>query len=355
MLALAAVCSCAVAIAQAASRVVIVRTVGDDAIVARVRSELSASAFELVELEAGSASARAALAQVAGAHDAGAAVRVRVAAQATARSVELWSALSDDPAGSLDVITVPDGETHAAEVLALRVVETLRARTLGLELARPAPAAPAAPAREPAERARDAPEEPARVAEQPADVAAIEPAERAASPRRALWLELAPSLVLSSGGLGSQLGALLALRLDASQLLSISVFGAAPLWRAELTAEEGQANVSTWLLGAALDAQVRWQAWALSAGAGIASVLTHMSGAAEPPFEGDDELVTSAAPLLRAALHVQLMPWLRVSARGMLGFAVPRVSTRFDEREIARWGQPFALLGVGVELALAQP
>lgn len=339
----------------------IVRSAGDDAIIARVRSELSASAFELVELEASSSNARAALAQVAAAHDAGAALRVRAASsrptEAARLSVELWSASNDDAAGALDVITVPDGETHAAEVLAVRVVETLRARSLGLVLAQPALLV--APKPEPEAQETEGPEDVARDAEQAAEEElepeALEPAERAAAPVRALWLELAPSLLLSSGGLGSQIGALLALRLDASQLLSISVFGAAPLWRAELVAAEGQANVSTWLLGAAIDAQLRWQAWALCAGAGIASVLTAMSGSAEPPFEGNDELLTSAAPLLRAALQLELAPWLRISARGMLGLAVPRVSTRFEEREVARWGQPFALLSIGVELALAQP
>jgi hypothetical protein len=152
-----------------------------------------------------------------------------------------------------------------------------------------------------------------------------------------------------------ELGALLALRVDATSLLSIGVFGVAPLWRAELTADEGRANVATWLLGAALDAQLRWHAWSISAGAGIASVLTHMSGSAAPPFEGDDELVTSAAPLLRLALHVELAAWLRIGVRGMLGFSVPEVATRFEERVVARWGQPCAILGVGAELALAQP
>jgi hypothetical protein len=338
---------------------------GDDAIVARVRGELSATAFELVELEVGAVDARAALAHVAAAHDAGAALRVRVAssrpAEATRLSVELWSASSDAAAGALDTITVPDGETHAAEVLAVRVVETLRARSLGLVLAQPSAAV--APKPEPGpdaqgtEALKGAQRDAERSADEELEAEVIVPAEPMSSraPARALWLELAPSFVLSSGGLGPQLSALLALRLDASRLLSISVFGAAPLWRAELAAQEGQANVSTWLLGAAIDAQLRWRASALSAGAGIASVLTHMRGSASPPFEGDAELVTSAAPVLRAALHVQLTAWLRVGARGMLGAALPRVSVRFEEREVARWGQPFALVGICVELALAQP
>jgi hypothetical protein len=254
------------------------------------------------------------------------------------------------------MVSVPDGETHRDEILALRVVETLRARSLGLVATEPAPAA-----REPEEQPAPAPQrervDDEALAPVPPDVAAA-PAE---DPERArelrLWLQLGPSLASSPGGLGPELGALLGLRLDASQLLSISGFAVAPLWRADVVAEEGRASISTWLLGAAIDARLHAASWTLSGGVGIASVLTQMSGSAAPLHDAEDELETGAAPLLRAAAQLDLGA-VRAGLRGMLGFAVPVVSVRFEdgavEREVARWGRPFALLSLAVELPLAR-
>lgn len=347
-------CSYTAASAQAAGSVVLVRTPGDDALVARIHSELSASGFDVLEVSAAAPNARGELAQLAAEHGAYAALRVAPPRRRASPAIELWSASADAAtAGALDMIAVSEGELQSAEVLALRVVETLRARSLGFVAGRPPP--PAAVPKPEAEVEPEAEVGPEADAEAEVDLDASDQEAPATERPRSLWLELAPSLVLGPGGLPPEVGALLALRLDASSLLSISLFGVAPVWRAELTAEEGRANVATWLLGAALDAQLRWHALSISAGAGIAAALTNMSGSAAPPFEGDDELVTSAAPMLRVALHVELATWLRIGARGMLGFSVPEVSTRFEERVVARWGRPCVLLGVGAELALAQP
>lgn len=322
---------------SASGTLVIVRTARDASIVTRVRTELAGSAFEIVEIDAGPGTARAALAQLGDEQGASAVMRVR----SDPASVELWSrSAGSDEEGTIDLITVPDGETHEDEVLALRAVETLRARSLTLA---PAPSARAAPKPEPKPAASIAP--PAAETDVPEN---DEPP--AIAPQ--LWLELAPAIVLSSSELGPQLGGLLSARAQLSSLLSIAGFAFVPLWREDLEAAEGSAHVATWLLGAAIDAHLRMRAWELSGGAGIASVLTQMSGSASAPFEGDDVLKTSAAPFLRGTLALELGASVRACLRALIGFTAPEVVVRFEDRDIASWGRPFALLSLGVELPL---
>jgi hypothetical protein len=38
--------------------------------------------------------------------------------------------------------------------------------------------------------------------------------------------------------------------------------------------------------------------------------------------------------------------------RALIGFALPEVAVRFEDREITSWGRPFALLSLGVELPI---
>jgi hypothetical protein len=337
-----------------AGTLVIVRTARDAAIVMRVRTELATSAFEIVEIEAEPSTARAALSQLAAEHGASAVMRVR----SEPTSIELWSRSAQSAEhGTIDLITVPDGETHGDEVLALRAVETLRARALAL--LPPPSARPAEPEPEP-----DPEPEPSAPAAQPApqtEEDALEPAqaftpeapEAAAPVTPQLWLELAPAVVLSPGGLGPQLGGLVSARAQLSAQVSIAGLAVVPLWRAELEADEGRARVATWLLGAAIDAHARLRAWELSGGAGIASALTPMSGSAAAPFEGVDQLETSAAPFLRGSLQLELGGSLRACLRALIGFALPEVAVSFEERDVASWGRPFALLSLGVELPLA--
>ena len=326
--------------AQSASTtgtLVIVRTARDASIVTRVRTELAGSAFEIVEIDAGPGTARAALEQIAAEYGASAVMRVR----SEPASVEVWSrSVASDAQGTIDLVTVPDGETHEDEVLALRAVETLRARSLTLA---PAPSA----------RAAQKPEPVASTAQPAAETDVPEPDEPAPITPQ-LWLELAPAIVLSPSELGPQLGGLLGARAQLSSLVSMAGFAFVPLWREDLEAVEGSAHVATWLLGAAIDAQLRTRPWQLSGGAGIASVLTQMSGSASAPFEGDDVLKTSAAPFLHGSLQLELGASVRACLRALIGFAAPAVVVRFEDRDIASWGRPFALLSLGVELPLTR-
>jgi hypothetical protein len=274
--------------------------------------------------------------------------------------VELWTARPiGDPEGTLDVIREPGASRHEQEVLVLRVVETLRA--LGLEPAAPAAEEPAA-AEPPSPAAAPTPTsapQAARAPAAPAEEPEQEPAREAQRPWPArapqLWIELLPSLAVSPGGLGPQLQAQLGVRYQPIALLSISGFALAPLWRSELERAEGSASASTWLLGLAADAHYSLRPIELSAGLGIASAITVMSGQSRV-LDGTDETELTAAPLARAALHVELGASLRLCVRALIGASLPEISMRFVEREVASWGRPFAVIGVGLELpVIAHP
>jgi hypothetical protein len=115
---------------------------------------------------------------------------------------------------------------------------------------------------------------------------------------------------------------------------------------------EGRAHVKTLMLGGAADYLLGGRAWQLSAGLGVASLLALMSGTTEPPFEGKEQIVPAVGPFARAALHLDLTAGLRLCARALLGTSFPEIRVRFAERDAARWGQPFVVATLGIELPL---
>ena len=339
------------------THVVIVRAQGDEALIGRIRAELEGGAFDVTELDARNVTTTVDLAAVGSDSGADAALRV----QQRPTEIELWTARpAGDPDGTLDVIREPGATRFEQEVLVLRVVETLRA--LGLQPVAPARApAPEAPLEPPpvapTEPAPKAPErEPPANPEAPRAPASVpEPSpEHPASGSRVpqLWLEAAPALTLSPGGFAPQLQAQLGVRYQPVALFSISGFALAPLWRAALARDEGTATASTWILGLAGDVQLVLRPIELSAGAGIAAVITAMSAPNTSQLDGLDVTERTAAPFARAALHVELGASLRLGVRALIGASVPEVSMRFAGREVATWGRPFVIVSVGVELPL---
>jgi hypothetical protein len=305
-------------------------------VIVRIRADLDASSFTLLELDE-VAAGRSALAQLAAQHQAIAALRIR----AVPRSAELWTAdAAADAPGALDVIMVAGSEAHADEVLALRVVETLRARSLSLTRVEAAPPAPEQPPSVPKTQAPE-PEPSAGGADAIATPHALQ-----------LWLELAPSLTLSPGGFGPELGAALSVRVQPLSFLSLAGFAVVPLWRDEVAVDEGSASMATWLLGVAADLHVQLAPIELSGGLGIASVIEQLDGSAAAPFEGRSDTERLAAPFARVAFHLALGAGLRLCTRALIGLAVPELSLQVEQREHATWGRPFVLVSVGLELPL---
>jgi hypothetical protein len=382
--------------AEKRSSVLLVRTRGDERVVLHLRAELEPGAWRIAEVGPGAELDTRPLSELAAEHSAAAALRV----QAELAQVELWIARGPrSESGTLERLAA--GGAHPGDrVLALRVAEVLRARVLRPEPgsatgaasgAQPAPSeqageAPAAqgqttgdqPKSAPAAAARDAeseagtePEseaesepEPESEAEPEAEAEAeTEPESEAESAPRVplrgprLWLEVAPALAVSPGDLGPALDLLASVRVQWSDAVSIAALGILPLWSERIEEPEGSARVSTIMLGGAFDLHASAGAWEFGAGVGVAALISQMSGEAAPPLDGFEETERTVAPLARVSAHLPLGAGIRASARVAVGFSVPELSVEFESvgsvrREAARWGRPFVLGTLGIELPL---
>jgi hypothetical protein len=367
--------------------------------VLRIRAELDANGWRVLEVGPDPELDAVPLTELAARHSATAAIRV----QPARAQVELWMARAQGAeAGALETLSVA-GPRPNERVLALRVTETLRARWLKLApapaasasasglapaVAEPTPRKPAQaqPAADPAPAAQqdaepDAPaaardretspqrertqapktqpdadvdEAEAREAEEEEEE---EPEQESAAPLPPLrvpqlWLELAPALALSRGGLGPALDVWASARLQLGGDWSLAALVIVPVWSEPVEEPEGRARVSTLMIGGAADYLVGARPWQLSAGLGVASLLSLMSGTTELPFEGKDQIVPAVGPLARAALHLDLTAGLRLCARALVGASFPEIRVRFAERDAARWGRPFFVATLGIELPL---
>ena len=373
-----------------------VRSAGDRERLRRIEAELAPRAWDVVQLEPGAREPRRALAALARERGAAAALRF----DPERDELELWVAgASTDDEGSLDRLPVTAGEPR---VLALQVVETLRARVLALEREQAESAAselapearPAPPRSERSERseppaspqdgppgedqavANAPPAQPAQPdAEPPAVPAAAagtrpgaaerpsgspvpgEPARASASApvAPALALELAPAFAYSPGGLDASFAGWAGARVQLAGAWSLTGFALVPISRPELAQAEGSARVSTWLFAAALQLRLLHTPIELSLAAGLSGVVLMTSGNARAPFTEHDENAFAPAPFLGPAVHVPIAAGVRAYARAIVGASLPRLAVRFGARDAARWGGPFVAGALGVELALLGP
>jgi hypothetical protein len=379
--------------------ILLVRTRGDARLVRRIRPELDANGWRVLEVGPDPELDAVPLAELAARHSATAAIRV----QPARAQVELWMAraLGAD-GGALETLSVP-GPRPNERVLALRVTETLRARWLKLgpattssdsaSVSGPAPAAAESTPRKPTQAQPAADREPAAQRDAEPDAPAA-PRGRETPPKRErtqapekrpeadaseaqareaeedeepepenaapvaplrvpqLWLELAPALALSPGGVGPGLDVWASARLQLGSDWSLAALAIVPVWSAPMEEPEGSARVRMLMLGGAADYLLGARAWQLSAGLGVASLLSLMSGTTEPPFDGKDVIVPAVGPFARAALHLDLTGGLRLCARALVGASFPEIRVRFAERDAARWGRPFFVATLGIELPL---
>jgi hypothetical protein len=320
--------------ASLAERVIVVaRMPGDDGVMTRLRAELRESDWLVVEVafEDGAATPLATLAER---ERATAAVRV----EPRRGVIELWVSRTE---GAVEETLDASGERRSESVLALRVVEALRAR--GLRIERHADEAPRAA--EPTVP----PKAPSAAAVSPK---AVEPPEPRAPTR--LWLDLGPGLLVSPGGLGPELVLEAGLRLELRESLAFGLGARIPLAEQALSGPEGQADIATWTFGGTLE--LEWGTSSIGgfrSGIGASAASTTMSGDAESGFAGASDTVTTFAPELRTAFHVHMGPAFDLRAGVALGATIPQVEVAFGEREAATWGRPFVAASLALETNVA--
>ncbi|MBN1772459.1 MAG: hypothetical protein JXB32_14410 [Deltaproteobacteria bacterium] len=238
-----------------------------------------------------------------------------------------------DPAGGASderSVTVPDGDVEdAVRLTAIQVVEALRAsRPRAVEAA-------AGRVEPPVEPPEAAPEEPP-------------PPE----PKAHWWATAGPGFVWSTGGVDAVATFDVGLRWHCWEYLTVAAAFAAPLGTPTVTAAEGSADLQPWRAYADL----RWlplagRGWFQpDFGVGLGAAFVLMSGTAEGPYVGAEDLVTTFVAHVVAGLEYRALDWLALRLDGWVGMTVPGVGVRFGDRRVAEWGWP--LLGVTLAAAV---
>jgi hypothetical protein len=324
--------SAADAESTANSRVILlIRTRGDDETITRLRFELQEGGFRILEVRADARSKAEPLALTAERERVDGAIRV----DAPLGRVELWMRQSGE---AFEETFTSDSGATSGLVLAVRVAEALRARGLLLPPVSEPPVVEPARAEPPSPNIRAEPRP--------------SPAERAPSPDAPtrFWLELGPGLVMSPGGIGPLAVIELGLRLEFVQRFSICLDGTIPFSRQTVEASEGEASVASSIAGGLVELEwARFSAGGLRSGLGAGASVTTMSGRAASGFVGADDTVVAFTPLARTSFHVNVGDRLRLRAGVLAGFTFPEVRVAFGEREVARFGRPFALASLSLE------
>jgi hypothetical protein len=313
--------------------VLIVRDDAGMTLASRLRGELAVWGWSVRELSDTEGAPEQALEALA--HQASAVAALRL--QDGGRTIEIW--VSDHRTGSTaihEALAVRD--STLPEVLAVRVVETLRARLVRLGLLQ-------------GERPTVVVREPLRSeVTRAAGSEAKPPPERYAVPR--LLLGAAPNINLLARGLGPMTQALTTVRLRVLPVWSVEAFAVWPLATTSVDRTEGSADISSRAVG--LDTGWSNQAgrfeWGV--GAGVAVAWLAMKGRDNAAYLGEQVTLTAPAVLAHALATVQLVGALRLRFDAQLGTTLRESVVRFGDRDVASWGQPFALLALGPELGL---
>jgi hypothetical protein len=218
------------------------------------------------------------------------------------------------------------------EVVALEVVELLRASLLELNLP-----------------------EPSRQPSPPEVAALIRPAEAAPLPSRPsrFRAELAPMILAGPGGVGPTGHASVGLRYAWSGRLSSRLFVVLPIVPGNVSGPEGRAEVGVALAGAGLDVSLTQPSsdWIMTTGAAISGAWIRTAGTTESNLLERTDTVYAALPALTAALHRRLGTRASLGLEVLSGVSFPRPVIVFGERQTAHWGRP--LLGASLALDLA--
>jgi hypothetical protein len=341
VLAFCAVLSVARAGAAEEPRIVLVAPRGEDRVALRIRAELRALRFVVVDADAAPGPpSRAPLEEAARSHDAVAAVRI----VPSSAGVEVW--IVDRVTGKTvlrDIVAADVVSPSGSATVALRVVELLRASLMELDAPRPPPGEMLPPL-----AVRDL-IEPAAPAPRP--LGPLAPPAR--PPRPAFAVEIGPAVLVSAGGLHPEGVVSAAVHFRPDDRLGATYFVMAPVVPSTVAGPEGAATIWIGLLGAGLRASLApaGAAWTPSLGAGVSALWVAYEGSPADGYAGTNGDAVTLAPYLRAGLGYRVLPRLRVKADLLSGVPLRRPVVQFGDRIAAVWGEPFFAPSIGVEYA----
>lgn len=306
-------------------RVALVVEAQGDPVARRLRAELVALGFEVVEVAAEGEAAREALENVARAESAVAALRVVPSAQ----GVEVW--IVDRVTGKtvLREVVTADATAPAEDVVPVRAVELLRASLMEI----------------------DAPHPVQGEVPPPPNVRTIVPKPRPPPVPPPRWsLALGPALLFSPGGLSTAGEARVALRWRIGDRLGASAIGLVPAIAAYIETPQYRTDVSPWIGGLSGDFYFARPGarWTPTAGLGVGLVALRMVGQGT---QGATDTTWGTAPFVSAGLTYAISKSLRVGADVLVGALFPETRIDFVSTPVAKWGRPLAAWSAGVEVA----
>jgi hypothetical protein len=352
LLALALLVLAGSALARASARVVLMT--GSEPVLARkVRAEAEAVGLEVIEI-----GSDAEAAELMARHQAAAVIRL-----ASADRAEVAVGVADGPISRTLTRRPADGESFA-----LRVVEEVYARLVELRVIEPPPdstgtasrlaggAREATPGSERVETRRDpSPSStPGSPHQQPPAPTDRRPDQAGTGAEARLFLSGGLAVSQPAGGVSGTFHGALGMRLEPVRRFAAAAHAFLPLTENNLSEPEGSADVNVNLFFGQIDYALLEPArtLALNAGLGAGVVVLAMHGEAQQPRAGQEERTIAGVYFVHSSLAWSLTPWFRLRGTVLGGLSAPRPVLRFENREVASWGRPFAAAALASEFGL---
>jgi len=300
----------------------------ETALVNRVRAELGALGYEvrtlaLPEGESQHEGLRNA------ARTAGAVAAIRIIAAGD--RVGVWVADLAADRITLREVEIPGSVEDRESAMALEAVELLRVSLMELTVA------PATPTAAPPPPPAASPEEGAGPADE------TERSSPRAAPGSRLSIDLGPAVFAAGFDSAPTVNLSLGISARIWRVLGAELLGVVPLVPSRVQDSRGEARIHFGMVGGGLratfgDAESRWHP---AVGAGFGAVFFRIDARAETGYTASGELVAVGAPYLRMGLSLSLTRRLGIRLDAVAGWALGETVVRFDERQVAAFGQPW--------------
>jgi hypothetical protein len=134
--------------------------------------------------------------------------------------------------------------------------------------------------------------------------------------------------------------------------LELELTGILPVTTPSVDSAEGTMDLRAYVVAGGVGAAIAPASTRVfgSASLGLGAMRLVSHGSAVPPFRSADSSGWAALPYARIGAGYALSPSLAVRADALLGVALPRAVLRMDGDRVAAFGEPFALLGMFVEV-----
>lgn len=321
-------------------RIVLLAPEGESRVALRIRAELRALHFDVVDMQAPEGPpSREPLEEAARSSDAVAAVRI-VPSKA---GIEVWIVDRVTSKTVLREIVSRDARSTSGEAdIALRVMELLRASLMEID-------APTPP------RGEIAPPPRVRALVSPRQVPPpVRLPVAAEGLRGSFSVDLGMGMLLAPGNIGPAGLLHVAAGYRPVPWIGPMVLALVPVHSLDVRGPEGTAAVRMGLFGAGAEAALApgGPAWSVTAGAGVSVFwLTAEGSAAGPFFGGRSTGLVTAAPFVRVGARLALLPRLHVRADVLGGATVQQPVIQFAGREAASFGAPFFAPSAAFELS----